>query len=252
MKINWFTFIAQIINFLILVWLLKRYLYKPILDAIDEREKRIASQLDEAEASKAEAKREKDEFRQKNEEFEKQKGEMLGKVVAESEEKRQRLLEKARTEANSLHLKLDEELKETRQNMNQEVAQKIRQEVIAISRKTLSDLASMTLEEQTANIFIKRLNELNDEQKKQFISAFKSGSNPIMIRSAFELPNKIQSEIQESVKRILGTKPEFQFSKMPDLICGIDLMTNGYKLEWSLLEYLNSLEKTVSEQTQEK
>ena len=40
MKINWFTVIAQLVNFLILVWLMKRFLYKPILNAIDEREKK--------------------------------------------------------------------------------------------------------------------------------------------------------------------------------------------------------------------
>ena len=54
MKINWFTVIAQVINFLILVWLMKRYLYKPVLNAIDEREKKIAAQLADAEAKKAE------------------------------------------------------------------------------------------------------------------------------------------------------------------------------------------------------
>jgi F-type H+-transporting ATPase subunit b len=57
MKINWFTFIAQIINFLILVWLLRHFLYKPILNAVDEREKKIAGQLKDAKADKADAKK---------------------------------------------------------------------------------------------------------------------------------------------------------------------------------------------------
>ena len=37
MLIDWFTVGAQALNFIILVWLLKRFLYKPILDAIDAR-----------------------------------------------------------------------------------------------------------------------------------------------------------------------------------------------------------------------
>ncbi len=57
MLIDWFTVVAQAINFLILVWLLKRFLFKPILHAIDEREKGIANQLAQAEAMKAEAKK---------------------------------------------------------------------------------------------------------------------------------------------------------------------------------------------------
>jgi len=59
MQINWFTVIAQIINFFILVWLLKRFLYKPILKAIDEREKKIASQLEDANAKEEKAEKEK-------------------------------------------------------------------------------------------------------------------------------------------------------------------------------------------------
>ena len=53
MEIDWFTVIAQVINFLILVWLLKRFLYKPVLNAIAEREKKIAAQLSDAEAKRS-------------------------------------------------------------------------------------------------------------------------------------------------------------------------------------------------------
>ena len=45
MLIDWFTIIAQALNFLILAWLLKRFLYRPVLNALDEREKLIASEL---------------------------------------------------------------------------------------------------------------------------------------------------------------------------------------------------------------
>jgi len=46
---DWFTVLAQIANFLILMWLLKRFSYKPVLDTIDAREKRIADLLKETE-----------------------------------------------------------------------------------------------------------------------------------------------------------------------------------------------------------
>ena len=57
MLIDWFTVAAQALNFVILVWLMKRFLYQPILHAIDEREKLIASELANADKKKAEAKR---------------------------------------------------------------------------------------------------------------------------------------------------------------------------------------------------
>ena len=63
MNINWFTVIAQVINFLILVWLLKKFLYKPILNAIDEREKKIADKIKDADAQKALAHKEEENFK---------------------------------------------------------------------------------------------------------------------------------------------------------------------------------------------
>ena len=66
MLIDWFTVVAQILNFLVLVWLLKRFLYKPVLDAIDAREKGIATKLADAEAKEAEALKEHQEFDDKN------------------------------------------------------------------------------------------------------------------------------------------------------------------------------------------
>ncbi|MEO5958542.1 MAG: F0F1 ATP synthase subunit B, partial [Opitutaceae bacterium] len=69
MLIDWFTVGAQVLNFLILVWLMKRFLYKPILNAIDAREKKISAELADAESKRAEAMKDRDEFQQKNEEF---------------------------------------------------------------------------------------------------------------------------------------------------------------------------------------
>ena len=77
MLIDWFTVGAQALNFLILVWLLKRFLYKPMLHAIDAREKRIAAELADAAAKKAEAQKERDEFQRKNEEFDQQRAALL-------------------------------------------------------------------------------------------------------------------------------------------------------------------------------
>ena len=84
MGIDWFTFFAQIINFLILVWLLKRFLYQPILHAIDAREKRIAAELADADAKKAEAQKERDEFQHKNEEFDQQRAALLRQATDEA------------------------------------------------------------------------------------------------------------------------------------------------------------------------
>lgn len=247
MQINWFIVIAQIINFFILVWLLKRFLYKPILKAIDEREKKIVSQLEEAEAKKAEAIKEQAEFLQKNAEFDQEKLALMNQAVAESNEVRQKLLEEVRNEAGALRSNLKNALKELQQDLSREITRKAQEEIFAIVRKTLSDLASLSLEEQSVCIFIQRLNDLNDHEKKQFSEAFRSDFHPILLQSAYALPERLQEEIKNAVSKVLGTNPQFQFKTAPELISGIELISNGYKLAWSIAEYLRSFQNSISE-----
>jgi F-type H+-transporting ATPase subunit b len=111
MLIDWFTVGAQVLNFLILVWLLKRFLYKPILHAIDEREKRIAKELADADAKKGRSQKERDEFQLKNEEFDQQREALLSKAKDEARAERQRLLDEARQAADALSAKRQDALK---------------------------------------------------------------------------------------------------------------------------------------------
>jgi F-type H+-transporting ATPase subunit b len=247
MKINWFTVIAQVINFLVLVWLLKKFLYKPILNAIDEREKKIAAQIKDADDKKAAATKEQDDFKKKNEDFDKQKKGFMDKTVADANAEKDKLLDAAKNDANTLRSNLEKSAKENQENQNTAIAQKTQKQVFDITRKALTDIASISLEEQSANTFIKRLNESKDDEKKQFVDAFKSNANAILVRSAFDLPEKQRGEINNAIDSILGTKTQLQFKTTPELISGIELTTNGYKLAWSFSEYLNSLEKNIAE-----
>jgi len=247
MQINWFTVIAQVINFLVLVWLLKKFLYKPILKAVDDREKKIESQVKDANHLKAEAKKEQDEFAKKNTDFDQQKKELMDKAITDANTQRYKLIEEAKDAANKLSAKLETASKEKQQMENMEIAQKIQKEVFAITRKALAEIASESLEEQSITTFVKRLNQLKDDEKKKFIEAFKSNANTILVRSAFDIPVKQQHDISNAVDVVLETKTSLQFQIVPSIISGIELTTNGYKLSWSLSEYLDSLEKYNSE-----
>ena len=251
MNINWFTVIAQVINFLILVWLLKKFLYKPILTSVNEREKKITDQLKDADNKKATAQKEQDDFKKKNEDFDQQKKGLMDKAVADANREKQKLMDTAKADANTMRTNMEKASKEKLENDTVEFAQKTRQQVFAITRKALIDIASISLEEQSANTFIKHLKELKDDDKKQFIDAFKSNANAILVRSAFELPAKQQGEINDAVNRTLSADTHLQFKTAPGIISGIELSTNGYKLAWSFSEYLDTLEKNISEKMKE-
>jgi F-type H+-transporting ATPase subunit b len=252
MKINWFTVIAQAINFLILVWLLRRFLYKPILKSIDEREKKIAAQIKDAEDKKAEAIKEQADFKKKNDDFDTQKKALMDKVVADTNAHRDTMLEEAKNEASTLRSSLEKAIREKQESDAVANEAKTQLQVFAITKNALKEMASSSLEEQSVNTFIKRMAALNNDEKQQFITAFKSHANTILVRSAFDLPAAQQAAMTSAVSETLGTKTTLQFTKTPELISGIELTTNGYKLAWSFAEYLQSLQNNIAAAAKDK
>lgn len=244
MQINWFTVIAQGLNFILLVWLMKRFLYTPILTAIDQREKKIKAQLTDAKTQKSEAQTEKDTFNQKNTDFDQQKKALMDTAVTEVQTQRQKLLDAARQEADALKAKQQKSLQEDQENLQNDIAKKTRQTVFLITKKALADLASVGLEDQTVTVFTERLHHLNPAEKQSFIDAFQSDKTPIAVQSAFDLTPKQQTAIKTAVAKLLGSEPDFAFKTTPELISGIGLRSNGFKLAWSVSDYLTALEKS--------
>lgn len=245
MLIDWFTVIAQVVNFLILVWLLKRFLYRPILDAIDAREKRIALALADADAKTAEAEKERDAFRHKNEEFDQQRAALLSQATAEAKAERLRLLDAAREESDGLRAKRQEALTSEQQSLREALARRTQEEVFAIARKALADLAGATLEARMADVFLRRLRELDDAAMAGLRSAFKASSSPLLVRTAFELPPPHRATIETALRETLGTEMQIQFETAPDLVSGIEISANGHKVAWSIADYLASLGKGI-------
>jgi F-type H+-transporting ATPase subunit b len=247
MLIDWFTVGAQVLNFLILGWLMKRFLYKPILNAIDAREARIARELADADATKAEAKKERDEFQQKNEEFDEQRVALLSKATDEAKIERERLLDEARKAADTLSSMRRESLANDARNLNQAITRRTQDEVFAIARKALTDLATANLEERMGEVFTRRLRELNGEAKQVLAEALKTAAEPALVRSAFDLPADQRAAIQNTLNETFSAEVRVRFETAPDLVSGIELSSNGQKVAWSISAYLSSLEMGVAE-----
>lgn len=247
MLIDWFTVGAQVLNFLILVGLMKRFLYQPILHAIDAREKRIAKELADADAKMAEARKERDEFHQKNEEFDRQRVALWSKATHEAQAERQRLLDEARKGAEVARAQREDALRNEARNLSQAIRRRTQDEVFAIARKALTDLATTTLEARMSEVFARRLRALDGEAKRGLAEALGAASGPALVRSAFDLPAEQRAAIQNALNDAFASEVRVRFEAAPDLVSGIELITNGQKVAWSIADYLAALEKGVGE-----
>lgn len=247
MLIDWFTVAAQVVNFLVLVWLLKRFLYRPILNAIDAREQRIAAALTDAEAKKIEAEQERATFSQKNQSLDQARAALMSQATAEANTERLRLLDEARQESTNLRVRLRESLDVEQHNLNEALARRVLDEVLAIARKALNDLAETTLEERMIEVFLRRLPALDHQAKETLAKALKTQSDPALVRSAFALSDEHRRAIQTAVNATFSAEIPLRFEIVPALISGIELTTNGQKLAWSIADYLGSLEHAIND-----
>ena len=248
MAIDWFTIGAQILNFLVLVFLLKRFLYQPVLDAIDKREKRIANALADAARSKAEAGKERDALQAKNDAFDKERATLLSTATDAAAKERKSLLTAAHKAAEAVGDKQKKALASDAKNLSAEISRRAEAEVFAIARKVLADMVDSTIEDRMSALFITKLGALEGPAKAAVVTMLTTAKGAATIRSALELPTRQRTAIHKAMTAAFpGDDLVVTYETAPELVSGIELVAGGEKLAWSISDYLKTLEKSVTE-----
>lgn len=258
MKIDLFTLVAQIVNFLVLLWLLKRFLYRPIVRTMDERERQIGRSLQEAEEREAEARREAAVCHAERQEIEDRRGEMLAQAEADAEAWRRERIRQARADIEERHRRWREAVEREKESFLRDLRQRAGAQVYRIARRALADLATVELERHIIATFIARLpalempaSEATPAPVPETITAAElqaEAARPeAVICTAFPLDEAARAQIGEAVRERLGGEYGLRFEESSDLICGIELRAGGQAAAWSLREYLETLEEQMSQ-----
>lgn len=250
MEIDWFTTAAQIINFLVLVWLLKRFLYKPVIDAMDAREKRIAGQLEQAEVREAEAHAEAKNLREERDTLARQEEARLAELERELAEERKRLLEEARQEVALAKQEWLEALEHDQAELLREFRARAEERLFGILRHVLAEVADADLEERVIAVFLERLSSIEEVERRALVPAG-DGAPHVHVRTAFELDESQRDRLQAQITRCLAPDLELDFGIDEHLLAGIELRLDGRKFGWGLSEYLDGLEEELWSEVRE-
>ncbi|MBW6473232.1 MAG: hypothetical protein K0B14_08930 [Anaerolineaceae bacterium] len=252
MLIDWFTIIAQIFNFIVLVLLLRKFLYRPILKVMQDREDRIRNQLTEAEEKQQKAKEQISLYQQKNQNWEQEHQDLLLEAKHEIENNRKKMMVKVRQEIDEHQTHWQQAVDREKKEFLDSLRKKISQQTFTAVRRVLNELADVELEAHISKVFIDRLQNMEQEQVDEYRAAIEKSEGPVLVRSAFDLPQQTREEIEAVAgKQFLNSKA-VNFEVDPDLVCGIELRAAGYKLVWSLSEYLERLEDLFEEDLPER
>lgn len=238
MLVDGFTVLAQMVNFLILIWLLERFLYRPVLAAIEARESLVAAQLAEAATRQSEANSVREALLRHQQVLDEQSDELLQKARVEAAAERKRLLDAATDEAHSARARLDAAAAAQRQQWSQQLAVRVQMEVLATTRSMLTGLAGISLEARMIETFTEHL-------RGAATGLAANRTHRALIQTAFELTAQQRQRLETTVSTCIPGVQAVQFEVVPRLVCGIELTLDGQKIAWSLGDTLARLSTSL-------
>lgn len=242
MQVDWLTVGAQWINFLVLMWLLRRYLYRPIVEAMDRRRRAIEANMAEARAQAEQAAEEAREYRDKLGALEAHRAHLMAAAREEAERERERLTASARAELADLKRQWRHEVEREKNEFRRALRLNFGRWVAAAARKALHDLTSLELEQALFAHFLRRLQCLPESDKRLLAAA-----GVITLASSAELSAPARAQFVASLHAALAAAPTVHFEPLPDSPCGMRLSTPTYTLEWSLEQYFAALEDDLEQ-----
>jgi F-type H+-transporting ATPase subunit b len=241
--IDWITVAAQIVNFLVLVVLLKIFLYDRIVEAMDKREQRISDRLSEAEAKRREAEQEKREFQKKKRELAEERKEVMDEAERKAEKRREELVQKARAEVDEMARGWRRSLERDKEDLVRELSRMTADQAVRIAGRAVSDLAGGDLRESAAEVFLEKLKQL-DENDRRALAEGAAEEGRIEVLCDGEPPGELKARITRAVHEHVVGDVEVKYE--PDSVrLGFALRSRGRRFDWSLDGYLEEYREKV-------
>jgi F-type H+-transporting ATPase subunit b len=245
--IDWFTVIAQAINFLILLLLLKFLLFDRIVKAIDGRQKRIADEFAKAAEQQQKADDEAALHRRKLDELEAQRAELLANAREEADAHRKGLKEHARVEVDELQARWRRMVEDERDQFLCQLRERAGEQVCSVVRKVLADLADAELERQITGLFLERIRNLDATERTALADSI--GNGPVTVLSTFTVPDDAKAEVSSTIGSLLNVA-EVLFELDTELVCGIEIRVAGHAIGWNVDAYLDQIEQALGDNLQ--
>lgn len=246
MNIDWFTLSAQVVNFLILLALLKHFLFGPLSDVMKKREQTVTSRLEEAHQKLIEAENKDELYRQKLTELEGRKEEIMSEMRKDAEQYKNELLQQAREEVQQIRTKWEESIEHEKQTFYGELHRQTSANIVELLNRIIMDLSNSTLEEQALTKLLTKLEQMDDKEKKRAIqAALDYGDGQLTVTSSFPLSESQKKKMRNKLREIFSMEISCRFEVSALLGFGIEMRTDSWKVGWNAQLYLDELKKKV-------
>jgi F-type H+-transporting ATPase subunit b len=233
--LNWSTFALELINFVVLVWILQHFLYKPVRAVIERRRESVRQTLEQAESRAREAESMETRYRRRLDEWEEERArarrELEQEIAAEREARLQALnadLEREREKARVVN---ERRLEETRAQTEQALAQ----QATRFLSRLLARVAGPELEAQLITMVLEDIPNLGPEARERLSAA----NGNVRVTSAYPLSEETRQALRRALAEATGDQQrQWRFREDAELMAGIRMDGGGWALEGNLRDEL--------------
>lgn len=238
MAFDWATFALEIINFLVLVWILKRFLYQPVLQTIARRKAAIEQALADAKGRQADAAALEHQYRDRLGEWEKEKQALRARADEEVSAERARRMA-------ALQAALDEEREKrsaVEQRQMHEWRSRIEDEAVLqgaqFAGRLLARVAAPELEARLVALALEDLARLPEAQLQALRAAVREAGNKMAVTSAFPLPEAGRRALLRGFAKATGADASGEFAEDPRLLAGLRVKIGPWVMQANLQDEL--------------
>ncbi len=226
MEFNWTTFLLEIINFLVLIWILKRFLFKPVMAVVSQRQASIDKQLDESQRLNDESSALKDDYENRLANWEHQcqvaREELTREIDAERISRLDLLKQSIEQEKKKAEVAESRQREEAIRDSEQQALQQSAQ----FATSLLSRASGPELEARLLDILLEDLFSLSHEDAANLLLQWGVIPEVIKVSSAYPIPEGKRQELEKALTTVSQLSIPVQYDEDPELIAGL-LITIG-------------------------
>ncbi|WP_455217710.1 F0F1 ATP synthase subunit delta [Kaarinaea lacus] len=239
MELSWSTFLLEIINFLVLVWILKRFLYRPVMEIIEKRRNNIEDSLNQAKKLHSEAELQQQQYENRLADWEREKQHARDQLAEELQVERNKLFQQLNTELTNERQKAAVIEQRQQIEMQQHLQEKALTQGARFAAKILHSVASVEVQNKLIEMLLTQLAQLPEEHITSLQHNCKKPMDKIIISSAFVINTEQQQALRQALQKFCDPDIDIEYNQDAELIAGLRVTLGSWVLRLNLQDELS-------------
>jgi F-type H+-transporting ATPase subunit b len=238
MQLDLTSFVLELINFAVLVWILHRFLYRPVLAAIDRRRAAVEKSLAEAKDAREQAAGMQAQVEQRLASWDREQAEARGQLAAELGALREKGLAEAARAAEQERARLAALQAKQESERRRAEEQRALEQAGAFAARLLERVSGPELDERLAELFAADLAGLPGEKLRLLVEAARAAGGRVAVQSARPLSEAARARVVQALSGQLGVECRAEFAVDAALLSGLCAAVGPWLLQADLRDEL--------------